>query len=208
MVDLAQTVPAWPVAMAMSSAELDLYQRNAAESQVKSLVTTGVVAIPPTPPKPSPSRPASHRPDAWSVSDTKTAPQAAAESARLHAQALAAAADAARSEAERLLFQILESHPKTKGRFVLNGCPGFKFGARPAEVDLLASDLRLAVEIDGFYHFTRPDNYRRDRRMDWLLQRHGYSVVRVLAEDVAARMEEVLDFLVRVVDDCERAATQ
>jgi very-short-patch-repair endonuclease len=60
------------------------------------------------------------------------------------------------------------------------------------EVDLLAADLRLAVEVDGYHHFQDEDAYRRDRRKDLDLQRRGYLVVRVLAEDVVCRLEEVL----------------
>ena len=42
----------------------------------------------------------------------------------------------------------------------------------------------LAVEIDGYYHFQDADAYRRDRRKDLELQKRGFLVVRVLAEDV------------------------
>ncbi len=108
----------------------------------------------------------------------------------------------ARSAAERFLFELLESHPRTRGRFVLNGDPGFMFGLRAAEIDLLASGLLLAVEVDGYYHFTDADAYRRDRRKDWELQRHGYTIVRVLAEDVVARMDEVLDAILAAVNYC------
>ena len=108
------------------------------------------------------------------------------------------------SAAERFLYELLESHARTAGRFALNNQPGFRFGPQPAEVDLLASELRLAVEIDGYHHFTKPAAYRRDRRKDWELQRHGYVVVRVLAEDVVARTEDVLDMILAAVDHCER----
>ena len=39
------------------------------------------------------------------------------------------------------------------------------------------------------------DAYRRARREDWLLQRNGYRVVRLLAEDVCARLDETLAFI-------------
>ena len=67
------------------------------------------------------------------------------------------------------------------------------------EVDLAARNLALAVEIDGYYHFRNADAYRRDRRKDFELQRQGFLVVRVLAEDVVRRLEEVLDQVLAAV---------
>jgi hypothetical protein len=65
---------------------------------------------------------------------------------------------------ERFLFELLEHTSDLAGRFQLNASPGFLFGTQLAEVDLLCADLKIAVEIDGYYHFTGPDSYRRDRR--------------------------------------------
>lgn len=67
------------------------------------------------------------------------------------------------------------------------------FGQRPyVEIDLLARDLRLAVEIDGYYHFRDPQAFRRDRRKDWVLQKAGYVVLRFLAGDVINRQDAVV----------------
>lgn len=101
--------------------------------------------------------------------------------------------DRARSAAERFLADLLDDLPETRGLFALNAPLEFCFGPKRAEVDLLAAGLRLAVEIDGFYHFRDPDGYRRDRRKDALLQRQGYLVLRFLAEDVVGRLEEILE---------------
>jgi very-short-patch-repair endonuclease len=80
--------------------------------------------------------------------------------------------------------------------FELNGTLDFPFGtAASMEVDLAARDLRLAIEIDGYYHFQDVEAYRRDRRKDLELQSRGFWVVRVLAEDVVARLEEVLEMI-------------
>lgn len=105
--------------------------------------------------------------------------------------------DRARSAAEAILFRMLESLPETAGRFELNGELDFRFGPRTAEVDLLCRELRLAVEIDGYYHFGEPTAYRRDRTKDWELQRRGFVVLRFLAADVLPRYEEVRD---RILD--------
>jgi hypothetical protein len=108
--------------------------------------------------------------------------------------------ECARSEAERFLFELLDSHPSTSGLFELNGTLDFRFGPRPAEVDLLALSLRLAVELDGgFWHLRDPESYRRDRRKDWELQRRGFLVLRFLAEDVVYRPQEILDTILAAV---------
>lgn len=116
-------------------------------------------------------------------------------------------ADRARSAAERFLFARLESLPETAGLFRLNATLGFRFGpSRAVEVDLAALSLNLVVEIDGYYHFQDPASYRRDRRKDVALQQHGYLVVRVLAEDVVCRLEEVLDTIRAAVASCRQQA--
>jgi very-short-patch-repair endonuclease len=43
------------------------------------------------------------------------------------------------------------------------------------------------------------DQYRRDRRKDWLYQRHGYLVLRFLAEDVVDDLESILATIVEAV---------
>jgi hypothetical protein len=105
----------------------------------------------------------------------------------------------ARSHAERFLFTQLEALPATRGLFQLNASPGFLFGNRPAEVDLLSRRLGIAIEIDGYFHFRDAESYRRDRRKDAALQRHGYRVLRFLEEDVVARLEEILDTISEVI---------
>jgi very-short-patch-repair endonuclease len=111
-----------------------------------------------------------------------------------------ASVDRARSAAERFLFARLESLPETAGLFRLNETLDFRFGPnRGIEVDLAASSLKLAIEIDGYFHFQDPEAYRRDRRKDLELQKHGYLVVRVLAEDVVTALEGVLDTILTAV---------
>jgi uncharacterized protein DUF559 len=108
--------------------------------------------------------------------------------------------DEARSAAERFLFENLESVAETVGLFELNGTLDFHFGLnRWIEVDLLARSLKLAVEVDGYHHFHDPEAFRRDRRKDLELQKHGYLVVRVLADDVVQRLEEVMEMIMATV---------
>ncbi len=110
------------------------------------------------------------------------------------------AIDRARSAAERFLFERLESLPATAGLFELNSTLDIPFGpGRAMEVDLASHALKLAIEVDGHYHFQDEDAYRRDRRKDFLLQGRGYLVVRILAEDVVRRLEDVLDLILEAV---------
>lgn len=101
----------------------------------------------------------------------------------------------ARSEAEKFLHARLQDHASTRGLFVLNDHVAPVGGGRRLEVDLLCTELKLAVEIDGYFHFRSPDGFRRDRRKDVALQCAGYWVVRFLADDVVTRLEEILETL-------------
>jgi very-short-patch-repair endonuclease len=108
--------------------------------------------------------------------------------------------DEARSAAERFLYERLESTSETAGLFELNAMLDFQFGSnRWIEVDLAARSLKLAVEVDGYHHFHDPEAFRRDRRKDVVLQKQGYLVVRVLAEDVVERLEEVMGTIFEAV---------
>jgi very-short-patch-repair endonuclease len=104
-------------------------------------------------------------------------------------------ADRARSAAERFLRLLLEELPDTQGLFELNERTEFRINNRPVEVDFLSRRLRVAIELDGYYHFRDMEAYRRDRRKDLALQRHGYLVLRFLADDVVARFRERRDTL-------------
>jgi very-short-patch-repair endonuclease len=104
----------------------------------------------------------------------------------------------ARSATEAFLFRRLETLPEAQGRFRLNVKLPISFdGAGEMEVDLLAADACLAIELDGPHHLADSEAYRRDRRKDALLQQHGYRVLRFLAEDVGKNLDQVLDTLLR-----------
>jgi very-short-patch-repair endonuclease len=92
----------------------------------------------------------------------------------------------ARSAAEWAMFEALEQTPATAGKFKLNERLSVRFGGAACEVDLLARADGIAIEVDGYHHFTDVDAYRRDRRKDVLLQEQGLIVIRVLATDVVA----------------------
>src|SRR5207253_7830842 len=104
----------------------------------------------------------------------------------------------ARSASEAFLYRRLETLSDTRGRFQVNAdLPSAFDGFGRMEIDLLCTDSRLVVEIDGAQHLADPVAYRRDRRKDQLLQGNGYLVLRFLAEDVAKELDAVLDAILR-----------
>ena len=177
------------LALAVEPAEVAAFLRDEPFSRMRVLFAEGMVTLPSVaPPAPALSKwPV--RPETAASFDAATAALRAREAEPAGVEA----DDRARSAAERFLFDLLSDLPETVGLFELNVRLGFCFGPMPAEVDLLAAGLRLAVEIDGFHHFRDPDSYRRDRRKDALLQRQGLLVLRFLAEDVVVRLEEILE---------------
>jgi very-short-patch-repair endonuclease len=116
----------------------------------------------------------------------------AEEARRRRSKAAPELASRARSAAEQQLFELLQADAVTRDLFVLNVQMPFSFGTRRAEVDLACVELRVAVEVDGFFHFREFAAYRRDRRKDVLLQHQGYIVSRHLADDVVDRPREVV----------------
>jgi very-short-patch-repair endonuclease len=211
---LAEIGPALPLLLMVEPEALCRYRSQAPESRAKALIRSGVIRV-----ATLDGLEISHRleravPGAAAVlagsiyrlvrdgvSDRLASLFVEAASANLTATPETEPSGHARSAAERFLFERLDSLPQTSGRFTLNAQLPFAFGnGRAIEVDLAAPQLALAVEIDGYYHFRDADAYRRDRRKDIKLQRHGYLVVRILAGDVVRRLEEVLDQILAVVD--------
>jgi len=72
------------------------------------------------------------------------------------------------------------------------------------EVDFLATDLRLVIEIDGGQHLGDAEAWRRDRRKDAALQANGYFVLRFLAADLGQHLDTVLDTVLRTLSYLRR----
>ena len=108
--------------------------------------------------------------------------------------------DRARSAGEAFLYRRLETLSATAGRFRLNVQLPIPFDAQGCmEVDFLSEEIRLVVELDGGQHLADAEAYRRDRRKDVALQEHGYFVLRFLGEDLAKRLDDVLDAILRAL---------
>lgn len=95
-----------------------------------------------------------------------------------------------RSAFEGVLYYLLEARPETKGLFRTNFRLRHVEGARADEVDLVAEQQKIAIEIDGGQHKTW-DHTRRDEGKDARLRSLGYEVLRFEARDVATRPTEV-----------------
>ncbi|MEF8700426.1 MAG: DEAD/DEAH box helicase family protein [Candidatus Accumulibacter sp. UW20] len=119
--------------------------------------------------------------------------------------AAAQGVEQARSASEAFLYRRLETLAESAGKFRLNADLPISFDGHGAmEVDLLAADARLAIEIDGGQHLNDPEAYRRDRRKDALLQENGYFVLRFLAEDFGKHLDDVLDAILRALAHRQR----
>jgi len=209
--------PVATVGLAASEARFARYLAEAPETFSKGLLREGVVRIPtelPAPPNAEPnglrqkiSEKFGSAADRWTealeqLQAVRASPELLASFVEVIESAPPAGPrgcepsaqddDGARSTAERFLWQLCEQSPDLAGLFVLNVRPGFLFGRRKLEIDLACVDLRIALEVDGYYHFRNEDCYRRDRRKDWELQQHGYLVLRFLAEDVGPRNDDIL----------------
>jgi superfamily II DNA or RNA helicase/very-short-patch-repair endonuclease len=112
----------------------------------------------------------------------------------------------ARSASEAFLYRRLETLAATAGRFRLNAELPLPFGADGnLEADFLCTEARVVIELDGAQHLGDPEAYRRDRRKDLLLQQHGYTVVRFLADDIGKNLDLVLDTILRCLAHREAA---
>ena len=111
--------------------------------------------------------------------------------------------DAAQSlvaDAQRFLVERLETLSETRGRFEANVRLPIPCGANPyLEVGLLSRRDRLAVMFDSEDGLGDAERYRLARREDWLLQKNGYRVFRLLAEDICVRLDATLDFIFQTV---------
>jgi very-short-patch-repair endonuclease len=89
-----------------------------------------------------------------------------------------------RSPYEGLVYYMLESRRETRGRFRTNQRVTRIMGRGSHEIDLIAEDVRLVIEIDGDQHRTLMQA-RRDMEKQRELEQLGYRVRRFSAAQVA-----------------------
>ena len=205
---LAERAPRLSLVLAVEPLAFERYLREAPESRVKVLVRAGVIPVPAQTESEILERLTQEAPKSRErLSEPVRRLAADGASERVAGLYIAAARaiergenEPARSAAEQFLYERLESLAATSGLFKINAELDIPFGTgRPMEVDLWAGVLGLAVEIDGYYHFQSREAYRRE---DLALQKRGHLVVRVLAEDVVERLEEILDLILEAVAVC------
>jgi hypothetical protein len=212
LVRLVESVPAWSVLLVSELPTLVESLQEEPETHEKALLRAGLIPCDSTtsiavPERPAPS--ASSQAAFWpaKVEEAREALEALNLPSEREVERsetgerleLPPEASLARSKAELALFWMLEQHPETHALFRLNVLMPFCFGPRRAELDLYSEQLALCIEVDGPHHFLGAFAYRRDRRKDALLQRNEIWLIRVLAEDVVNRREEVLDFVLETV---------
>lgn len=95
-----------------------------------------------------------------------------------------------RSAFEGVLYYLLEARAETRGVFRTNVRIRHANGGGADEVDLVAEEAKLAIEIDGGQHKAW-DHTRRDEQKDARLRGIGYEVIRFEARDVATRPTDV-----------------
>ncbi|MEX0714803.1 MAG: DUF559 domain-containing protein [Pirellulales bacterium] len=206
LTSIAGEIPSLTLALITQPAALSAYLGRGPDTRQKAMLKEGVVEIAPGANEDAGLRPAAGERIGSAAQEAvvdRLGEQGAGPRARelwktAYEQATAALEDpdragGARSAAEQFLYDRLETHPNTAGLFVLNGKP--ELGAdrdRAVEIDLVCEPLRIAIEVDGYYHFRDADAYRRDRRKDLRLQKQGFVVIRCLAIDVVTRLEDIL----------------
>ena len=197
-VSLCAVAPALTLVCVLSPDSLDAHLRRK-ESRVQAMLREGQLDLPEAPPEALAPTPVSTVAPSLARIQQEGIPEPVlaryAEAAQAITRARREVEDRARSEQERFLFDLLQHLPSTRGLFALNARVDVGHGSRPLEVDLLCRELKLAVELDGHFHFRDDERFRRDRRKDLALQRAGYWVVRFLADDVVPRLEELLETL-------------
>jgi very-short-patch-repair endonuclease len=69
----------------------------------------------------------------------------------------------------------------------------------PFTVDFLCREARLVVEVDGATHSTESEIAYDERRTAYL-RSHGYTVVRVLNDDIYRHFDDVMDMILLALE--------
>jgi very-short-patch-repair endonuclease len=101
--------------------------------------------------------------------------------------------DPAHSRTEHVLHAALARDRRTAGLFQPNVRVPVHGHERAIEVDLVARDALLAIQIDDWYQARDPQAYTRERMKDSFLSRAQFFVMRFLAEDIERRLEQTVN---------------
>lgn len=96
------------------------------------------------------------------------------------------------SPGEQQLAQLLAADAGLGGRFRFNW-PVLTVQGNTFIVDLLAADLKLVVEVDGYTHHCSRVAFRSDRQRDYELITSGYLVLRLPYDDITESAASCLE---------------
>ena len=111
------------------------------------------------------------------------------------------------SEIERRLAKALGADGELAPLFVFNQCVVTVRGTRP-KVDLVWSEGRLAVELDGWGSHGNRMAFMQDRHRDYELAMSGYTVLRLTNDEIAQDMEKAIEKIRDLVILCQRRAAR
>jgi very-short-patch-repair endonuclease len=111
------------------------------------------------------------------------------------------------SEIERRLAKALGADAELAPLFVFNQCVVTVRGTRP-KVDLVWSEGRLAVELDGWGSHGNRMAFMQDRQRDYELAMSGYTVLRLTNDEIAQDMEKAIEKIRDLVILCRRRAAR
>ncbi|HEY3719206.1 MAG TPA: DUF559 domain-containing protein [Roseiarcus sp.] len=111
------------------------------------------------------------------------------------------------SEVERRLAKALRADAELAPLFVFNQCVVTVRGTRP-KVDLVWTEGRLAVELDGWGSHGNRMAFMQDRHRDYELAMSGYTVLRLTNDEIAQDIEKAIEKIRDLVTLCRRRAAR
>ena len=111
------------------------------------------------------------------------------------------------SEIERRLARALGADAELAPLFVFNHCVDTVRGTRP-KVDLVWTDGRLAIELDGWGSHGNRVAFMQDRHRDYELTISGYTVLRLTNDEIAQDLEKAIEKIRDLVTLCRGRAVR
>ena len=105
------------------------------------------------------------------------------------------------SEIERRLAKALGADAELAPLFAFNQCVATVRGTRP-KVDLVWSEGRLAIELDGWGSHGNRVAFMQDRHRDYELTLSGYTVLRLTNDEIAQDLEKAIEKIRDLVAFC------